>query len=246
MISNNGNHLKVTAVILTGGSGKRMQQGSVPKQFIEIMQKPIFIHCLEIFQNIPAVDDIILVIEEKYRPLYKEVLKKYKVTKVKRLVSGGAFRHESVQNGVNAVSHEDIVIIQNGVNPTTSSEIIKHCIDKTVTHSAVSAYVPAFHTVFSNIDETIEKVYPRNTLGYTVDPQVYKVSTIKKALKLQGSSEEDLPIVELIRNAGFQVALVKSDMSNHKITNSYDLAYVQHVLESRELTLEDKSNTQKN
>ncbi len=235
MITKNGTQQRITAVILTGGSGSRMQREGVPKQFIEIIGKPIFIHCLEIYQNMSLVDEIVLVIDEKYRPLYNEELKKYPTPKLKQIVSGGKYRHESVQNGVNAVSHDEgLIIIQNGVNPTTSPETIKLCINRATTFPAVSAYVPAFHAVFlSNEDDTLDKVYDRKMLSYTVDPQVYDTSVIKEALSEVGASEKDLPIVELVKEAGHQVSLILSDMSNHKITNSHDLAYVSDVLRTR-------------
>ena len=235
MIIKDGTRQAVTAVILTGGSGSRMQREGVSKQFIEIIGKPIFIHCLEIYQGIASVDEIVLVIDEKYRPLYNEELEKHPIPKVKQIVSGGKYRHESVQNGVNAVSHDEgLIIIQNGVNPTTSPETIKLCVNRAITFPAVSAYVPAFHTVFlSTEDDNLAEVYDRKMLNYTVDPQIYNVPVIKEALKEASTSEKDLPIVELVREAGHEVSLILSDMSNHKITNSHDLAYVSHVLKSR-------------
>ena len=59
------------AIILSAGIGSRMKN-DLPKQFIEIDNKPIFIYTLEKFIN--QVDKIILVINTDFKDLYNYYL----------------------------------------------------------------------------------------------------------------------------------------------------------------------------
>ncbi|MFH1645777.1 MAG: sugar phosphate nucleotidyltransferase [Candidatus Omnitrophota bacterium] len=82
---------KIVAVILTGGSGERFKNSSslkIPKQFLKIAQKPVFIHCIEAYRRIERLDEILLVINMNYEKVYKRLLKKYGFINNVRRVAG--------------------------------------------------------------------------------------------------------------------------------------------------------------
>lgn len=115
------------AVILAGGVGKRVG-ASIPKQFIEVQGKPILIHTIEKFQNCDMVDAIEVVCIASYMDEFKEMVKKYNLTKVKYIVEGGDTYQESVINGLKALesvcADDDIVAIHFGAGPFVTDEII--------------------------------------------------------------------------------------------------------------------------
>ncbi|MDO5491146.1 MAG: 2-C-methyl-D-erythritol 4-phosphate cytidylyltransferase [Bacillota bacterium] len=74
---------KVIAVIFAGGSGVRMGAGK-PKQFLEVIGKPIIIHTLEIFELHPEVDEIIIPCKEDYMEPLKRMIRRYDISKVRR------------------------------------------------------------------------------------------------------------------------------------------------------------------
>jgi 2-C-methyl-D-erythritol 4-phosphate cytidylyltransferase len=221
---------KVSAVILTGGEGSRIKEASLPKQFIEICGKPLFLYALETYANIDEVDDICLVMNRKYVKRYKEILERCTFRKNIRQVYGGAYRQESVENALNIITHNGLVAIHNGVNPLTSASVIKDCIKSAHLLGAVTAYLPASHTIFSISDQGFDRILERNQLGYTCDPQVYRVDLIRAAISCARNAGKDIPTVELIRQMGHQVSLVQSDESNIKLTTSADIAIIEYLM----------------
>ena len=109
------------AVIFAGGSGKRMNTVSRPKQFLELNGKPVMIYTLELFDNHPMVDGIVVVCIEPWIPFLKKQLKKFEINKVGVIVPGGETGQDSIFNGLSAAKEcygEDCnVLIHDGVRP---------------------------------------------------------------------------------------------------------------------------------
>ena len=119
------------AVIFAGGSGKRMNTISRPKQFLELNGKPVIIYTIELFDNHPDIDAICVVCIESWIPFLKKQLKKFEITKVVEIVSGGETGQDSIYNGLCAanrwsVEHGDdaIVLIHDGVRPLITEQTI--------------------------------------------------------------------------------------------------------------------------
>lgn len=87
------------AVIIAGGSGHRMGQ-DIPKQFINVCDKPILIYTLEGFQNHPLIDEIHVVCIDGWHNVLKAYAKQYGITKLTKIISGGTTGQESIRNGV--------------------------------------------------------------------------------------------------------------------------------------------------
>ena len=103
------------AVILAGGVGNRVG-AQVPKQFIEVMGKPVLAYTVEVFQNHPQIDGIEVVCIESYMDYMEEMKEKYGFTKLRWVAKGGKDFQESVMNGINHLegiaSDDDIVLVQ--------------------------------------------------------------------------------------------------------------------------------------
>ena len=109
-----------TAVIIAGGSGHRMGQ-DIPKQFINVYDKPILIYTLEAFQKHPKIDAIEVVCIDGWHDMVWAYAKQFHIDKLKWIVSGGKTGQESIRNGVynleGKCSEEDIVVIHDGIRP---------------------------------------------------------------------------------------------------------------------------------
>lgn len=230
------NKSKVTAVLLTGGEGRRVKDANVPKQFIEICGLPLFIHSLQTYDNIEEVDEIYLVINQNYKHTYEEILTRYTFKKLKRLVPGGTYRQVSVSNALDLIFHDGLAIIQNGVNPMTPAHLIKDCIKAANEMGAVTAYVPASHTVFELRGQRVEHVLDRKTLGYTCDPQVYRIDLIKKAILYAKETMEDIPTIEAVKRMGLPVGIVRSDDENMKLTTNSDVSIINALLTNKSIS----------
>lgn len=117
-----------TAIILAGGVGSRVG-AERPKQFVEVLGKPILAYTIEIFETHPEVDAIEVVCHKSWKIYLEDMISKYDYKKVKWIVDGGNTFQDSVINGVNAlkdkISRKDYVLIQYGAAPFTSKRLLR-------------------------------------------------------------------------------------------------------------------------
>jgi 2-C-methyl-D-erythritol 4-phosphate cytidylyltransferase len=109
--------------------GKRMG-ASINKQYLQLSGRPIVARTLQVLQDSPAINGIILIIPEDEIPYCRsEVVEKYHFSKVLTIVAGGAERQHSVMNGLAALQHHaadtDIVLIHDGVRPFITEAILQ-------------------------------------------------------------------------------------------------------------------------
>lgn len=76
------------AVIFAGGSGLRMHTKSRPKQFLDLNGKPIIIYTLELFDNHPNIDAIVVACIESWIPFLEKQLRKFEINKVVKIIPG--------------------------------------------------------------------------------------------------------------------------------------------------------------
>ena len=88
------------AVIFAGGSGQRMHTNGRPKQFLELNGKPIIIYTLELFDNHPMIDAIIVSCIEEWIPFLEKVIRKFEINKVVKIVPGGKTGQDSIYKGL--------------------------------------------------------------------------------------------------------------------------------------------------
>ena len=118
-----------TVVVFAGGAGRRMHTKSRPKQFLEYQGKPIIIYTLELFDNHPMIDGIVVACVEEWIPFLEKMLKKFEINKVKKIVQGGETGQDSIYKGLVAAkefskSPQDIVLIHDGVRPLITEQTI--------------------------------------------------------------------------------------------------------------------------
>jgi 2-C-methyl-D-erythritol 4-phosphate cytidylyltransferase len=121
MLKTERSYQMVTALIFAGGTGKRMNTRSKPKQFLEIHGKPVIIYTLEHFEYHDEIDCIVIVCIKEWIEELRGLLKRYGITKVTKIVSGGETGHDSIYLGLEAMkeafTEDDIVLIHDGVRP---------------------------------------------------------------------------------------------------------------------------------
>ena len=135
--------MKKIAIIIAGGVGKRMGV-EIPKQFINVNDKPVLIYTLESFQKHPEIDEIEVVCLDGWQDILKAYAKQYRITKLKYIVTGGCTGQESIRNGVynleNKCLKDDIIIIHDGVRPLIDQEILSDVIIKCKEYLYIKIY----------------------------------------------------------------------------------------------------------
>ena len=114
-------------IIIAGGVGSRLG-ASVPKQFVEVLGKPLIAYTIEHFQNHPEIDAIEVVCVEGYHDYLRSVVDRYGLNKVFKIVKGGSEYERSIMNGVAGLEGiaqpDDVVMIHWSASPFLTEEII--------------------------------------------------------------------------------------------------------------------------
>ena len=87
------------AIIAAAGQGTRMA-GKRPKQFLELAGTPIIFHTLKAFEECDAIQEIIIVIPAQDSADFLSLAQKQNLSKLAKVVPGGATRAESVLHGL--------------------------------------------------------------------------------------------------------------------------------------------------
>ena len=221
------------AIIIAGGYGHRMGQ-EIPKQFINVYDKPIIIYTLEGFQKHPQVDWIEVVCLDGWHDVLRAYAKQYRITKLKWIVSGGSTGQESIRNGVynleNVCSDDDIIIIHDGIRPLVESSVLSDVICKCRQFGNAVTSMPYNEQIFrvdmENEDTTVEYI-PRETLRRVATPQAYQFGLLdakyheayEKEIGIYGSNYTNTMMVQL----GVRLYFASGSDKNIKLTTKDDL-----------------------
>lgn len=222
--------IKTVAIIPAAGSGIRMGSDRA-KQFMELDGRPLLAVTLQPFQDCRKVDEIILVVPSGDMDYcQKEIVDRFKFHKIKKIVSGGKRRQDSVRFGLEAVGeHDGLVLIHDGVRPAIDKAFIERVIETAKTHRAVITALPAKETVKEvNGRREVVKTYDRQKVWLVQTPQVFHYKDIlaahqKAALEGWDDATDDSALIEKM---GIPVKVVKGLENNIKVTTSYDLELV--------------------
>lgn len=226
---------EVTAIVLSGGMGSRFNGSYIPKQFVEIEGKPILAYCLDTYEALPMIDEIVLVINDRYEQLYYDICSTFGYLKVRRFVPGGTSRQESVAAGLAAVDPCEIVVVQDGVRPFSSEKSIFEAIEAARIHGAADVVVPTLDTIVEERDGFIVNIPDRTHLRNGHAPQTFRYDVLVKAHEfaaangLEGATDD----AQLVLASGGKVAAVEGSFEGFKVTTTIDWLFAQQVLEAR-------------
>lgn len=172
------------ALIIAGGSGHRMGQ-DIPKQFINVHDKPVLIYTLESFQRHPQIDAIEVICIEGWHDVLWAYAKQFNISKLKWVISGGETGQESIRNGIynleDICSADDVLIIHDGIRPLVDETVLSDVITKCQQYGNAVTSLPYNEQIFVVDDEiSTTKYIPRETLRRVSTPQAYKFDLINK------------------------------------------------------------------
>ncbi len=219
------------AIVIAGGSGRRMGM-DIPKQFVTINDKPVFIYTLESFQKHPDIDAIELVCLEGWEKTAESYAVQYGIDKMKWIVTGGETGQESIRNGVfyleKICQDDDIIIIHDGIRPLMDAAVLSDVIVTCKKYGNAVSSLPYNEQIFlvDNEQSTV-KYIPRETLRRVMTPQAYLFGLLdsryheafSKEIGIYGSSYTNTMMVEL----GERLYFAAGSEKNIKITTREDL-----------------------
>ena len=221
------------AVIIAGGVGNRMGQ-SIPKQFINVYDKPILMYTLEGFEKHPMVDAIEVVCLEGWEHVLSAYAKQFGIDKLKWITTGGNTGQESIRNGVfnleGKANNDDIIIIHDGIRPLIEPMVLTDVISKAQKYGNAVTSMPYNEQIFVVSEDdttTTTQFIPRETLRRVATPQAYKFGLLDekyheafdKGIGIHGSHYTNTMMVEL----GVRLHFAAGSDKNIKLTTKDDL-----------------------
>lgn len=228
------------ALIIAGGKGQRMQQ-EIPKQFLNVNDKPVIIYTLEAFQSHPDIDKIGVVCVDGWHDILRAYARQYKIDKLDWVVSGGENGQSSIRNGVfhaeKLYGAEDIILVHDAIRPMVSHEIISDCIVQCKKHGSAVSIVPCNTVALRRTTEQASsEVVPRDRLALTQTPQAFPIKKLadahRKALEL--GITNSIASCTLMIELGGSVHFSIGAETNIKLTTPDDLKIFKALLALRE------------
>ncbi|MEH2935739.1 IspD/TarI family cytidylyltransferase [Oscillospiraceae bacterium 21-37] len=228
------------ALIIAGGKGQRMQQ-EIPKQFLNVNDKPVMIYTLEAFQSHPDIDRIGVVCVDGWHDILRAYARQYRIDKLEWVVSGGENGQTSIRNGVfhaeQLYGEQDIILVHDAIRPMVSHEIISDCIVQCKKHGSAVSIVPCNTVALRRTtDHLSSEVVPRDRLALTQTPQAFPLKKLadahRKALEtgITNSIASCTLMVELGESVHFSIGAE----TNIKLTTPDDLKIFKALLALRE------------
>ncbi|WP_062351666.1 IspD/TarI family cytidylyltransferase [Bacillus kwashiorkori] len=206
-------------VLLSGGIGKRMQL-NIPKQFLQLAGRPLFIHVLEKVDTIPEVKEIIIPCPEEFLQKTEDIIEDYGFTTQIRCIVGGSSRQESVYKALLQANY-DYCIIHEAVRPFVSRDMFQALIDEVNENAIYGLDIP--FTVLQG-EEFVEGILQRDKLVNVQLPHKYNT---KKLLYAHECAREEK--IEFTEDAGLyyyyyksQIKILQGSENNIKITKPID------------------------
>ena len=227
------------AAIFAGGSGVRMHTKSRPKQFLELNGKPIIIYTLELFDNHPQVDAIVVACIDSWIPFLKKMIRKFEITKVIEIVPGGETGQDSIYNALQAAERaadgkDATVMIHDGVRPLITEQTITDNINTVEEFGSCITCVPATETfVVSQADGSLEIPSRANSLIARA-PQSFHLSETAHRRAISEGMHDFIDSCTMMSHYGYTLKTIIGPMENIKITTPTDFFIFRAMVEVHE------------
>lgn len=230
------------AVIFAGGSGNRMHTKSRPKQFLEYNGKPIIIYTLELFDNHPMIDGIVVVCIESWIPFLQKMLSKFEINKVVKIVSGGNTGQESIYNGLveaEIYSQNDpdtVVLIHDGVRPLIIEDTISDNIKTVREKGNCITCIPATETFIVKQEDGSLEIPSRADSLVARAPQSFYLKDILCAhrMAVEEGKNDYIDSCTMMSHYGHRMNTIIGPMENIKITTPTDYFVFKAMVEVHE------------
>lgn len=224
------------AMLIAGGSGERMNQ-DVPKQFINVHDRPVIVYTLETFQRHPGIDAILVVCIKGWETILEAYARQFNIDKLKWIVEGGHNGQASIRNGIEKLAEtcrdEDIVLIHDAIRPMVSAEIISDCIKTCRMRGSAVTVIPCAEAMLVTTDrEKAGELMDRNKLVRTQTPQAFNLQKLKWAHEeaVKRGITNSVATCTLMVELGEEIYFSAGSEKNVKLTTTEDIEIFKALL----------------
>jgi len=224
--------MKRAVIIVAAGSGSRMG-GELPKQYMELLGKPIIIHTLETFRRFDPGMQVIVVLAPAHRQYWEKLAGSYELARGIRLTNGGNTRYDSVKNGLAHIEEAEIVGIHDAVRPLVSPDTLLRAYAAAEQEGSGIPVIEMEESVRKKDQNGDSEHLDRSSIKKVQTPQVFESHRIKKAYQqpYDPSFTDDASVYESVFG---RVALVEGNRENIKITSPTDMKLALLLMASAE------------
>jgi len=222
----------ISVIIVAAGESKRLKT-NVRKPYLMLKDKPILLHSLEVFRNIPAVCEIIIAVNPKDSKRATKIISpiNHRPVRIKTVI-GDATRTESVFNALESTSHQSrIVLIHDAARPFVKQSDVLNLIKEIRQTGAAILATPVTDTIkklrMANGKWRIaETITPRESLWAAQTPQGFRRDLLIKAYQLYKKSPGEVTDdASLVEQLGLPVSIIQGSKENIKITTKADISH---------------------
>lgn len=233
------------AIITAGGTGQRMGS-NIPKQFIEVNGKPIILYTLEVFNNHPLIDAIIVVCCKSWIKRLQKMVDKSYLDKVVKIAEGGEEGQQSIYNGLCAAKQwreeqeneasDTIVLIHDSVRPLVTPDLITRNIEDVQTYGNSITVIRPTETFIVEEDGK-HRMLQRNDIHIVRAPQCFYLDKImelhQQAIADGKSAYRDC--CSMLCDYGIPFHETEGLSTNIKITYPSDIFLFRSLIELKEM-----------
>lgn len=230
---------KNVALIIAGGVGNRMGQ-DIPKQFLNVYDKPVIVYTMECFQKHPEICGIVIVCIDGWHEMVSSYAKQFGITKLDSIVSGGKTGFESIINGAKEVERlygpDALILVHDAIRPNLSQDIISEnisvCHDK---GNAITCIPCQEAMLYSKDGESSNKSINRDELLRTQTPQTFYVKDLRKVQEeaLAKGMKNTTASCTLMIEMGHKVYKANGSEKNVKLTTTDDIEIFKALITSK-------------
>jgi len=225
---------RVVAIVPAAGQGSRL--GGMDKVFSLLAGRPLIAYCLEVLQDSPLIDEVVLVLRDPEKG--RRLVQAEGFSKVKSICLGGPRRQDSVSEGLKHVARCDFVLIHDGARPFLTERLIRDGIGVARETGAAVAAVPVTETIkVAGEDGLVGATLPRTSLFTAQTPQVFRFDILRKAY--ENSAGDVTDDASLVEGLGIKVRLYPGSYDNIKMTNPEDLVLAEVLIKRRQASVSE-------
>lgn len=218
-----------TAIILAAGTDRRFEM-DIPKQFVNVNNRPLVVYTLECFEKHPEIDEIIVSCLDGWQELVRAYASQFNITKLKNIISGGRNAQESTYKALKHIGEyakaDDIVVIHDSIRPLVTPDVISRSIAEcknagmgVAATNVMDNIMRSDNHIDGNISidrDDIMKIQTPQTFTYGYISEIHERAMREGVVGFWDNSS-------LLTNLGEKVHFSEGSGRNHKINTVDDL-----------------------
>ena len=215
-------NIKIAVIIVAAGRGTRAG-GTLPKQWQQLMGKPVIQWSVDTFLKNSMINEVIVV----YHPDDQNLMNQ--ISNDVQGVLGGATRDASVKCGLSKLetSAPDYVLIHDAARPCLDQKLLSECINAVLIKGAVVPAISLKDTLWRGKDYVTE-ILDRNEMFCSQTPQCFSFPLVLSAHSQATMLATD--DAQIVKSTGHSVAIIPGNEDNIKITGPEDFVRAERIL----------------